>query len=219
MPFTSENNCFYWVALNTASSPTSTVKQTCHVNGQFINNSVIATDNLINNLIALPDNRLITTSTFDGYSYISLYSKECGAFTIKSTFEYLGVDILLDLAYRDNFLYADSGPSDIPVNETRGGLIRYNLADNIISDKRKLSDIITDKTEYDHIAVSPYGIILADDKKLKHFIITNGIIEKIVYAEVENSMGSIYVHDNYIVTRRVLIIPVNMALPECILIL
>jgi uncharacterized ubiquitin-like protein YukD len=200
VPFTSYNNCFYWVALNTVSSPTSSVKQTCYVNGQFNDNSVIVTDNLINNLIALPDNRLITTSTFDGYSYISLYRKEGEAFEIKSTIEYLGVDISLDLAYQDNFLYADSGPSDIPDNETRGGLIRYNLADNIISDKRKLSDIITDNAEYDHIAVSPYGIILADDKKLKHFIITNGMIEKIVYAEEENSIGSIYVHDNYIVT-------------------
>ncbi|RHW75159.1 hypothetical protein [Colwellia sp. RSH04] len=199
VPFTSQNNCFYWVALNKVSSPLSTVKEMCHVGGEFISNSIITTDKLINNIIALPDNRFVTTSTIDSNNFISLYKKESDVFQIKSTVKEDGVSILLDLEYKNDYLYADLGPTDIPDHQGEGGFIRYNLAGNTISDRLKLSDIMTDNAQYDHIAVSPDGIILANDKKLKHFIISNGIIEKIVYAEIENSISSVYVHGHYIV--------------------
>lgn len=199
IPFTSQNNCFYWVALNTVSSPLSTVKEMCHISGEFISNNVLTTDELINNIISLPDNRLITTSTINSNSWISLYKKENDIYQIKSAFKEDGVANVLDLEYQNNYLYADLGPTDIPDHQGEGGFIRYNLAGNAISDRLKLSDIITDNAQYDHIAVSPNGIILANDKKIKHFIVKDGIVVKVVYAEIENSISSVYVHGNYII--------------------
>jgi hypothetical protein len=95
----------------------------------------------------------------------------------------------------------DSGPSDTPNGLEAEGLVRYGLAGDTITNKTILSGIITDNAAYDHIATSPHGIILGDDKKILHFIINGqGEVEKIVSAEVANSVASVFVQGDFIIT-------------------
>jgi hypothetical protein len=203
VPFTSENGCFYWVAINSDVSVTNTVWEACNVADE-LNSSikiVVSIDTFITSIIALPDNRLIIAGKGDVNTILSLYKKQDESYQLMSTVNEPKTWHVLDLEYRDNYIYVDSGPSDTPNDLEAEGLVRFSLADDIIANKTTLSGIITDNAQYDHIALSPYGIILGNDKKIVHFIMNNqGEVEKIVSAEVANSVASVFVKGDYIIT-------------------
>jgi hypothetical protein len=201
VPFTSENGCFYWVTINAETPFSNVVWEACNLANELNSNIVVSTDAFITSIIALPDGRLITVSKGDVNTLVSLYKKQGESYQLLSTVSEPKTWSVLDLEYRDNYIYIDSGPSDIPGQIGEGGLVRFSLAGDIIANKTKLSDIITDNANYDHLAFSPYGIILGNDKKIVHFIINSqGKVEKIVSAELANSVASVFVKGDYIIT-------------------
>jgi len=203
VPFTSENGCFYWIATNYETSFSSFVMEACNVADE-LNSSIkliARTDTFITNIIALPDNRLIIAGKGDENTILSLYKKQDDIYRRLSTVNESKTWTVLDMEYRDNYIYVDSGPSDTPNGLEAEGLVRYGLAGDTITNKTILSGIITDNAAYDHIATSPHGIILGDDKKILHFIINSqGEVEKIVSAEVANSVASVFVQGDFIIT-------------------
>jgi hypothetical protein len=203
VPFTSENGCFYWVATSSETSFSNSIWEACNVADE-LNSSIkiiASTDTFIMNIVALPDNRLVTVGKGDENTMLSLYEKQGESYQLLSTVNESKNWTVLDMEYRDNFIYIDSGPSDTPNGLEAEGLVRYRLEGNTLANKTIVSSIIADNAQYDHIALSPHGIILGNDKKILHFKINSqGEVEKIVSAEVENSVASIFVQGDYIIT-------------------
>ncbi|QHJ14065.1 hypothetical protein FX988_04347 (plasmid) [Paraglaciecola mesophila] len=201
VPFTSGNDCFYWVTTMSATPFSNTVWEACNVDSGLDSNIVVSSDTFITSIISLPDDRLITVGKGELNTLVSLYKKQGESYQLLSTVREPKTWSVLDLEYRDNYIYIDSGPSDNPDFLGEGGLVRFSLAGDIIANKTKLSGIITDNANYDHLAFSPHGIILGNDKKIVHFLIdSQGKVEKIVSADVANSVASIFVKGNYIIT-------------------
>jgi hypothetical protein len=200
IPFDAFDNCFYWVQTSDNSEITQAVQEACYVNGEFTYDEIISSELFISNILVMPDSRMIVTSGNQDGSFIQLYVKRNGAYTLTSRVQETNSWSFLDLEYRDNFLFAYTTPSDVPGREGEGGLIRYDISNNTFNSKLQLSEIITDNAQYDIIGITPDGIILADDKKLKHIIGVGQNIEKVVYASIENSVSSVYYADDYIIT-------------------
>ena len=200
VPLDTIGSCFYWVKSIDDSAVSSIVQEACYDNDAFIYNEIISSEIFISNILALPDNRIVITMGEPDRSIIQLYAKENGTYTLKSQVQEKSGWSFLDLEYRDNFLFVYADSSDVPGREGEAGLIRYSIFNDAFNGKLQLAEVITDNAQYDLIGMTPDGVMLADDKKLKHIIGSGQAIEKIVFTNIENSVSSVYYVDGYIIT-------------------
>ena len=205
IPFSSLDNCFYWVTIN-ETEPRSSVERLCQESDSFTQDVVLQQNGLLWNILALPDNRIITIGADSENSLISLYQEKDNSYQLLSVQK---ENIVLggeDLEFIDNHLfvraYANNIPDGLSGSEDNigGGVLRYNITGNLIHERTKISDLDADSAGFDHIAVSPKGIFVAHGKTLQHLILSNGKITKRIITLLENSISSVYVHGDYLIT-------------------
>ncbi|NQZ23049.1 MAG: hypothetical protein HRT53_13455 [Colwellia sp.] len=199
VPFSSSENCFYWVNVEKIT-PKYVVQKLCQKEGLFEYKNIVRHENLIKNIIALPDNKLITVTVNNNNSLISLFEEINGVYQLHSTqpeSKYLSA---LDLEFKENYLYLHAlSPDNTELNEYIG-MLRYKIENNSFTERLAIHSKVSEVIGIDSMAITPYGVAMAENNKIKHFYISQGKVSKVVSVKVSNHVSAIYVHGDYLVT-------------------
>ena len=199
VPFSSSENCFYWVLVE-KTAPKYIVQKLCQKEGVFEYKSIVSHKHLIKNIIALPDNKLITVTLNNNNSLISLFGEIDGEYQLHSTQRESKYLSALDLEYKENYLYLHAlFPNNAELNENIG-ILRYNISNNSFTERLAIHSKISEVIGIDSMAVTPYGVAVAENNTIKHFYISQGKVSKVVSVKVGNHVSAIYVHGDYLVT-------------------